>query len=227
MLYQVPDAGIAALREEFSVGNLRSMQEVLARCTVEHVATGGALEGFNFRGMVKNLRGMGKLEIGEVRLVTLLTRHNAFLLSNLIAEELFDHVKGFMDLYLGDRAILNDAGKRRFLYKVPSAQLERLRTIVNQNQLAAATGFPFHTLDQFKKRLGACTVDGGRFDVRAFAESVKVVSNVYEDGNNNQYHHVVAGEMEYPYLIYVNPKTRIPDAITLFFGATPLALVRD
>jgi hypothetical protein len=232
MMIQVPDEGIRALRDEFSSENLRSMQNVLARCEVEHIAPGSALEGFNFRGMVRNLRGIGKVEVGELKLFALLTRNNAFLLSNLVAAELHDHIKGFMDLNLGDRAILSDGGKRRFLYKVPSAHVEMLRTIANQNRYITAVGFPFRDLEQFKRRLASCTVsevpgEGGGFDVEGFAERVKSVSNLYEDGHSNQYHRLVVGEMEYPYLLFVRLQTNIPDAIMLYFETTPLALVRD
>jgi hypothetical protein len=232
MMFQVPDSGIQALRDEFSSENLRSMQNALARCDVEHIAPGSALEGFNFRGMVRNLRGIGKVVVGEVKLFTLLTRNNAFLLSNLVAEQLHDHIKGFMDLNLSDRAILTDGGKRRFLYKVPSAHIEMLRTIANQNRCITAAGFPFQDVEQFKRRLASCTVDQSPgesppFDVAEFAARVKSVSNLYEDGHSNQYHRLVVGELEYPYLLFVQPRTTVPDSIKLWFGATPLALLRD
>jgi hypothetical protein len=231
MMIQLPDDGIRALRDEFSSENLRSMQNVLGRCEVEHIAPGSELEGFNFRGMVRNLRGIGKIEIGDVKIFALLTRNNAFLLSNLIAEQLHDHIKGFMDLNLGNRAILSDGGKRRFLYKVPSTHVELLRTIANRNRCITSVAFPFRDLEQFRQRLASCTVgdvDGGHpFDLPAFASSVKAVSSLYEDGHNNQYHRLVVGEMEYPYLFFVQPRTAIADAFTLYFGSTALALVRD
>jgi hypothetical protein len=169
---------------------------------------------------------MGKVELGSATLYTLLTRNNAFILSNLIAEELHDLVRGLMDLYLGDRIILTDGSKRRFLYKVPSVQLEELRRLANQNRLITASGFPFRDLEQFKKRLAVCTARSA-FDIVAFANSIKAVSNMYEDRNGNQYHHIVAGEMEYPYVLYVHPKTPPSGAVELYFGATQLLLVRD
>ncbi len=230
MVIQVHDSGIQALREEFSSENLRSMQNVLARCEVEHIAPGSALEGFNFRGMVRNLRGIGKVEVGAVKLFALLTRNNAFLLSNLIAEELHDHIKGFMDLNLSDRAILSDRGKRRFLYKVPSAHVEMLRAIANQNRCITSVAFPFRDLEHFRRRLAGCTGTTGAgtpFDVATFAQQVRSVSSLYEDGHANQYHRLVVGDGEQPYSLFVQPRTKITDAVMLYFGATPLALVSD
>jgi hypothetical protein len=227
MAVQSPDPGIAKLREEFSSENLASMQAALSRCELVHVSQGGALEGFNFRGFVQNLKGMGKVELKTVKLYTLLTRNNAFIYSNLVAEQLHDLLEGFMDLYLGDRAMLRDGDKHRYLFKVPSEQVERLRMIANQNRIISAQSFPFHDLDQFRRQLARCTVRGADFDIRAFAQSVKVVSNLYEGRGNNQYHHIVAGEMEYPYALYVSPTTRVRGAIDLFYKAVHLLLARD
>jgi hypothetical protein len=227
MAVQMPDPGLARLLEEFQTGNLASMQAALSRCEVVHVAEGSALEGFNFRGFVKNLKGMGKVELKGVKLITLLTRHNAFIYSNIVAEELHDLLEGFMDLYLGDRAMLREGSKHRFLFKVPSEQVEQLRMIANQNRLITAQSFPFHDLEQFKRRLARCTVRGTAFDVQSFVESVKVVSNVYEGHDNLQYHHIVAGEMEYPYMLYVQPSIAVANGIDLYYGAVHLVLSRD
>jgi hypothetical protein len=227
MAVQLPDPGIAKLREEFSSENLASMKTMLARHELVHVAEGSALEGFNFRGFVKNLKGMGKVELNEIKLYTLLTRNNAFIYSNLVAEQLHDQLAGFMDLYLGDRAVLREGDKRRYLFKVPSEQVELLRMIANQNRIITTKSFPFVDLEQFKRRLGRCTVRGVAFDVPAFAASVKVVSNLYEGRDNNQYHHIVAGEMEYPYLLYVNPSTKVENGVDMYYGAVHLVLTRD
>jgi hypothetical protein len=227
MAVQLPDPGIARLREEFSSENLASMQAALSRCELVHVSRGSALEGFNFRGFVQNLKGMGKVELKAVKLYTLLTRNNAFIYSNLIAEQLHDLLEGFMDLYLGDRAVLRDGDKHRYLFKVPSEQVEQLRMIANQNRIISAQSFPFQDLAQFRRQLARCAVRGAAFDIRTFAESVKVVSNLYEGRDNNQYHHIVAGEMEYPYVLYVSPATRVPNAIDLYHGAVHLMLARD
>jgi hypothetical protein len=227
MAVQLPDPGIAKLREEFSDENLASMQAALSRCTVAHVAEGSALEGFNYGGFIRNLKGMGKVETKGVRVYTLLTRNNAFILSNLVAEELHDLLEGFMELFLGDRAILQDGEKYRYLFKVPSEQVEKLRMIVNQNRIITAKNFPFQDLDQFRRRLGRCSVRGTPFDIRTFADSVKAVSNLYDGRDSNQYHHIVAGEMEYPYILYVSPTTPVPESIPLYYGAVHLALARD
>jgi len=227
MAVQLPDPGIARLKEEFSSENLTSMQAALRRCEVVHVAEGSALEGFNFRGFIKNLKGMGKVELKGIKLYTLLTRNNAFLYSNLVGEQLHDLLEGFMDLYLGDRAVLLEGDKRRYLFKVPSEQVETLRLIANQNRFITAQSFPFSDLEQFRRRLGQCTTRDPAFDVPAFAASVKVVSNLYDGRNNDQYHHIVAGEMEYPYTLYVSPHAPIREAIDLYSGAVHLALVRD
>jgi hypothetical protein len=232
MMFQLPDEGIEALRDGFSSQNLRTMQSALARCEVEHIAPGSALEGFNFRGMVRNLRGMGKVQVGDVTLFALLTRNNAFLLSHLVAEQLHDRITAFMDLNLSDRAILNDSGKRRFLYKVPAAQIEMLRTIANQNRYMTAMNFPFRDVEQFKTSLASCVTSerGGQspgFDVEAFADSVRFVSNLYEDGHGNPYHQLIVGENESAYSLFVQPSTDIPGAILLYLGSTVLALVAD
>jgi len=232
MMVQLPDEGIEALRDEFSSQNLRSMQDALARCEVEHIAPGSALDGFNFRGMVRNLRGMGKVEVGDLTLFALLTRNNAFLLSHLVAEELHDRIRAFMDLNLSDRVILSERGKRRFLYKVPAAQIEMLRTIANQNRTMTAVSFPFRDLEQFKTSLASCVAseqgdEASGFDVEAFADGVRFVSNLYEDGHGNQYHQLIVGEDEAAYSLFVQPSFAVPGAILLYLGSIALALVRD
>ena len=191
------------------------------------MAEDSALEGFNFRGFVRNLKGMGKVELKGIKLYTLLTRNNAFLYSNLVGEQLHDLLEGFMDLYLGDRAVIRDGDKLRYLFKVPSDQVDMLRMIANQNRLITAQSFPFHDLEQFRRRLGRCTVRDSSFDAKAFAASVKVVSNMYEGHDNVQYHHIVAGEMEYPYTLYVSPNHHIEDGIDLHYGSVHLVLARD
>ena len=227
MMSQVPDPGLDALREELSVENLRGMQEVLRRCRIEHIVPGSALEGVNFPGLIKNLRGIGKIEIGDVKVYALLTRHNAFLLSNLLAEQLHDLIRGFMDLSLADRATLLDGERRRYLFKVPSSQLERLRTIANRNSLITNAAFRFVNLEQFRRLLADFSPVGVVFDVARFADSVRAVSNLYEDQHGNALHHVVAGEVETIYFLYVSPRTRVPHSIPLVRGTTRLALVRD
>jgi hypothetical protein len=225
MLVQLHDPGLAQISKDFSDDNLLLMQAALARCSVAHVDDG--LLGFNFKGFVQNLRGLGKVEVEGVRLYTLLTRNNAFILSNLIAEELHDLVRGFMDLHLGARITLQDGNKFRYLYRVPSKQIDKLRTIINQNRLMAARGFPFQDVEQFKKRLAGCTVTSEAFDLSTFAASVRSVSNVYEDAQGNQYHHVMVGEPEVRWALYVAPRAPIPKAIALNASGTPLALLQD
>jgi hypothetical protein len=227
MMFQAPDPGLDRLKGALSAENLRAMQTALARCEVEHIAPGSAFEGFNFRGFVRNLRGIGKLEIGGTRIYTLLTRNNAFLLSNLVAEELHDLIQGFMGLDLRDRATLRDGDKRRFLYKIESRQLERLRTIVNENRMLTAHAFAFADLGQFRQRLASCVVPVGDFDIVAFAATVHAVSNLYLDAHHQQYHQLYAGDPPQPYQLFVAPQAEYADAQKLMYGSTPLALLRD
>jgi len=221
------DPGLERLKGELSAENLPAMQRALARCEVEHVAPGSAFEGFNFRGFVKNLRGMGKVEIGGVRIYALLTRHNAFLLSNLVAEELHDLIQGFMALNLAARATLRDGDKRRFLFRVESSQLERLRTIANEDRMLSAHGFSFADLGQFRQRLAGVTALDGDLDVAAFAATVQSVSNLYVGPRQEQYHQLVAGEPPLSYQLFIAPPVEIPGAIRLAFGGMALRLLRD
>lgn len=227
MLVQSHDPGLDRLMEELSAENLRAMQTALARCEVEHIVPGSAFEGFNYRGFVRNLRGMGKLELGGTRIYTLLTRHNAFLLSNLVAEELHDLTQAFMGLDLRERATLRDGEKRRFLYKVEARQVERLRTIVNENRILTAHQFSFADLAQFQQRLASCTAPDRNLDLAAFAATVQSVSNLYLDAHQEQYHHLVAGDPPATYLLFIAPQTEFPDAVRLSFGGTALRLLRD
>lgn len=227
MVAHPPDPGIGRLQQELSEENLPSMRLLLARCRVEHIAASKAFDGFNYQGFVQNLRGMGKMELGGTRLYTLLTRHNAFLLSNLVAEQLYDLVKGFMSLDLSNRATLRDGDRRRFLYWLPAGQVEKLRLWANQNRIHATAGFPFASLAQFKNQLRICRTDSEGFDLARFSQSVKSVSNFYEDHLGTKYHQVVAGELEYRYLLYVSPPRPPAGAVLLRFGATVLALARD
>gem|GEM_PF-5629344 len=227
MMVRAHDPGIERLKGELTAENLPAMQRALARCEVEHVAPGSAFEGFNFRGFVRNLRGMGKVEIGGVRIYALLTRHNAFLLSNLVAEELHDLVQGFMALNLAARATLRDGDKRRFLFRVESHQLERLRTIANQDRMLSAKAFGFADLEQFRQRLASTTAIDGDLDVAAFAASVQSVSNLYVGPRQEQYHQLLAGDPPVSYQLFIAPADEIPGAIRLAFGGTALRLLRD
>ncbi len=227
LMVQAHDPGLERLMGELSAENLSAMQGVLARCEVEHVAPGSAFEGFNYRGFVRNLRGMGKVEIGGVRIYALLTRHNAFLLSNQVAEELHDLVRGFMALNLTARAILRDGDKRRFLFRVESGQLERLRTIANEDRMLSAHGFSFVDLGQFRQRLASVTALDGDLDVAAFAATVESVSNLYVGPRQEQYHQLVAGEPPASYQLFIAPPVEIPGAIRLAYGGTALRLLRD
>lgn len=223
MLYQLPDPGIGKLQAELPTDNLEGMQKVLGRCEVTHVTP--VLEGFNYRSFVQNLQGISKVELGEVKLYALLTRHNAFILANVIAERLHDLVKGLMDLHLGDRIMLKDGEKVRYLYKVPSQQMERLRTIANQNRLLTANAFPFHDLAQFRERLTTCVPLSGAQDLKDFAARVQSVSNLYEDHAGNGYHRMVLNGVS-AFLLYVNPTTPIEGAEQYISGAARLALVK-
>lgn len=216
-----PDVGISKLQAELPQDNMEAMQKVLARCEVTHVSP--ALQGFNFKNFVKNLKGISKVELGDVKLYALLTRNNAFILANLIAEKLHDLVKGLMDLHLGDRIMLKDGDKVRYLYKVPSAQMERLRTIANQNRLVAATGFPFKDLAQLRQKLAQCPTPAGFEEMPAFAKRIAAVSSLYQDKDGNGYHLLVLDD-GMAWQLYVNPKTAIPGASSLVHGATKLAL---
>jgi hypothetical protein len=227
MMFQLPDPGISKLRDELPHENLEGMQKVLARCLVVHVTP--ALEGFNYQGFVQNLSGISKVELDGVKLYALLTRNNAFILANVIAEELHDLVQGLMDLQLADRITLRDGDKQRYLYKVPSEQMERLRTIANQNRLLTAKDFPFHDLLQFRRRLGSCKVQGASFDIARFAECVRVVGNLYEDLHGNQVHHLVVADRrgDLPFALYIKPRDSIPNSVVLMFGSVMLCLARD
>ncbi|HEY3448595.1 MAG TPA: hypothetical protein VGK67_19720 [Myxococcales bacterium] len=223
MMVQIPDdPGIGKLQAELPQDNLGAMQKVLARCEVSHVSP--ALTGFNFKNFVQNLKGISKVELGEVKLYALLTRHNAFILANLIAEQLHDLVKGLMDLHLGDRIMLKDGDKVRYLYKVPSQQMERLRTIANQNRLLTANGFPFRDLAQFRQKLGACVAPVGFEELRSFAARVMAVSSLYTDRDSNGYHLLMLND-GMAWQLFVNPKAEVPGAVTLVHGSARLALV--
>ncbi len=217
-----PDLGIAKLQAELPQDNLPAMQKVLGRCEVTHVSP--ALAGFNFKNFVQNLKGISKVELGEVKLYALLTRHNAFILANLIAEQLHDLVKGLMDLHLGDRITLKDGDKVRYLYKVPSAQMERLRTIANQNRLLTATGFGFKDLAQLRQKLAAAVAPAGFEDLRSFASRIAAVSSLYTDKDGNGYHLLMLSD-GMAWQLFVNPKSAVPGAAALVHGATRLALV--
>lgn len=222
MMVELPlDVGISKLQAELPQDNMEAMQKVLARCEVTHVSP--ALQGFNFKNFVKNLKGISKVELGDVKLYALLTRNNAFILANLIAEKLHDLVKGLMDLHLGDRIMLKDGDKVRYLYKVPSAQMERLRTIANQNRLVAATGFPFKDLAQLRQKLAQCPTPAGFEEMPAFARRIAAVSSLYQDKDGNGYHLLVLDD-GMAWQLYVNPKAAIPGAAGLMHGTTKLAL---
>jgi hypothetical protein len=227
MMVQALDPGLDRLKGVLSAENLPAMKTLLARCEVEHIAPGSAFEGFNYRGFVKNLRGLGKLDLGRARIYTLLTRHNAFLLSNLVAEELHDLVQGMMGLDLSDRATLRDGDRRRFLYKVESRQLERLRTIANENRMLSAHAFAFVDLGQFRQRLATAVVVEGTLDVAHFAATVQSVSNLYLGPHHEQYHQVLAGDPPDAYLLYVAPPAEIRGGVSLACGGTALRLIRE
>ncbi|MGC4121625.1 MAG: hypothetical protein QM765_45015 [Myxococcales bacterium] len=222
MVQMPPDVGIAKLQAELPQDNLAAMQKVLSRCEVTHISP--ALAGFNFKNFVQNLKGISKVELGEVKLYALLTRHNAFILANLIAEQLHDLVKGLMDLHLGDRITLKDADKVRYLYKVPSAQMERLRTIANQNRLVIATGFAFKDLAQLRQKLAACPSPGGFEDLKKFAGRIAAVSSLYTDKDGNGYHLLMMSD-GMAFQLFVSPKTPIPNAANLVSGTVRLSLV--
>jgi len=223
MAFQLPDPGIRKLHGELPNENLEGMQKVLGRCEVTHVTP--ALEGFNYRGFVQNLQGISKVELGDARLYALLTRNNAFILANVIAEKLHDLVKGLMDLHLGDRITLKDGDKVRYLYKVPSEQMERLRWIANQNRLYTAHAFPFQDLAGFRKRLASSGKVSG-LDLQAFAARVTAVSNLYEDRAGNGYHRLTL-EDGTAHLLYINPKSAVPGAAAFACGAARLSLIRE
>jgi hypothetical protein len=224
MFAQLPDPGIAKLHGELSNENLEGMQKILLRCEPTHITPG--LQGFNYHGFVQNLQGISKVEFGAVRLYALVTRNNAFILANVIAEKLHDLVQGLMDLQLSERITLKDGGKIRYLYKVPSQQMERLRSIANHDRLISANIFPFNDLAQFKQKLALCTVQAGAtLDIKTFAAGVQSVSSLYED-RSGSWHHRLAHSDGTEYLLFILPKTPIASSVALSLGPVRLALGR-
>jgi hypothetical protein len=218
------DSGLDRLRPELFAGNLKAMQDALSRCRVEHVSS--SMAGFNFQVFVNNLRGMAKLEIGPARLFTLMTRNNAFLLSEALAEELPDLARGLMNLKLGDRVSLLGNGKRIFLFRVPSKQLEELRRIANNDRILTAGNFPFGDIEQFRQRVSECVCPGGAVNPAHFAASVLAVTSVYEDAEGVPHHRVTVGLPEESWLLYVDHPHPPPGAVQLVSASTTLSLIK-